>query len=1331
MVKAMTHNGAYDYVPSSSLAPYSGIVARAHDRRDVAAMSARIQKMERALDLTKYIQQVEKLLAQPIKIPGSTLVHHQTRGLPGNRRPSIFSAKGIYPTEEIRKHKLSKLFNFQHVKEREWLQEILLEESDSDDDGEMVFTVRDIRAAVKSMVESALVGHLLDPRSPLNIESLLDAITALLIDCKIPSLMRIKSIDSFITRYQQVIEQVSQHRLKGSDFRLLKVIGRGAFGEVQLVRHTQTNCVYAMKLLNKDDMIKRSDSAFFWEERDIMAHANSDWIVRLHYAFQDQRYLYMVMEYMPGGDLVNLMTTYDVPEKWTRFYAAELVEALAALHSMGYIHRDVKPDNMLISRSGHIKLADFGTCVKMNKNGVIKCSTAVGTPDYIAPEILQNQGKEAEFGTEVDWWAVGVFIYEMLIGETPFFAEALVSTYSNIMDHKNSLRFPDEPAISAHAKDLIRKFLSSADVRLGKSVDTIRAHPFFKNDEWTFETLRNATPPVIPELKGDDDTTHFEDIEAKPMTESFQLPKTFIGNQLPFIGFTYSNELSPILQIQEASSSSPSVTTVTKEQAPAVSNGVSDSEFEDLTRQLSTAQSALLESEKKLRAQLEETGRKEETIRKLESEVARCTENLRITENEMMQMQERLRQLSESANDRRMEQELRVQREVVRSLEEKLAKAREDETAAKVEVREVLNKLAEEKEASRRQVITIGDQKREIETLRMRISDQSTKEDELTRKLKKALEDRKENGIFQESLSLAKQSEMEMEKRLDQTMKQVEQLRRELYQEAKKKSDVQAELTNVAKKLAGIASNERYLIEENNKLKRELQDYEVRLEVLKQENCSLEYRLSNVQEEQNRDQQCISLYQSEIKMAHEHAEDREKLLRNSVIELEKVADQYKNLVENERLARQIAETNVNEFDKEKTMLKEEVKQLVARHEKEIQAKDMQIAILSERESELELSRSMTHLNEKAAEIEEAEAVIADLKRKLDLEKAHKRAVIVKLEEEMAKRVDKKGGKHITKADLLKKDREIIHHQQEIRRLGLQLDEVYSDKVRMMTDMTRELEEEQRDNDALRMEVKELKEELDEMKRRRDGTIDETRSVDSRDSIPHTIRNLPHSGWVSMKPEKRSAGSRKMKWVNYYAVLNAVAFQLFPDEKPHSSAVMSIDTRQLCHVRLVTAADVRVADAEQIRRIFHIMFDDRDSGSTSRNASTNDLSVTSASQKDESWKSHDFQELTFHMSTYCDICSKKLSDLVRPPPAYECKNCRLKIHKDHVNTPQLTVCKYTGVVREWLLMALTKEECNQWAASTNACHVPMKFGHLTYSVRSVLRPFLLYDHFTNN
>jgi len=255
-------------------------------------------------------------------------------------------------------------------------------------------------------------------------------------------------------------QTVASLRIKPTDFNVIKVIGRGAFGEVQLVRHKSTKKVFAMKLLSKYEMIKRSDSAFFWEERDIMAHANSHWLVQLHFAFQDEKFLYMVMDYMPGGDLVNLMSNYDVPEEWARFYTAEVVLALEAIHHMGFIHRDVKPDNMLLDASGHLKLADFGTCMKMDSDGLVRSETAVGTPDYISPEVLRSQGGEGEYGRECDWWSVGVVLYEMLCGETPFYAESLVGTYGKIMDHKNSLAFPDDCEVGKKAEDVIRKFLT-------------------------------------------------------------------------------------------------------------------------------------------------------------------------------------------------------------------------------------------------------------------------------------------------------------------------------------------------------------------------------------------------------------------------------------------------------------------------------------------------------------------------------------------------------------------------------------------------------------------------------------------------------------------------------------------------------------------------------------------------------------------------------------------------------------------------------------------------------------------------------------------------------
>uniref|UniRef100_A0A672PZH8 non-specific serine/threonine protein kinase n=1 Tax=Sinocyclocheilus grahami TaxID=75366 RepID=A0A672PZH8_SINGR len=367
--------------------------------------------------------------------------------------------------------------------------------------------------------------------------SVCDSMNAMVLDLDFPALRKNKNIETFLNRYGKVMGHMRELQMKPDDFDRVKVIGRGAFGEVQLVRHKASQKVYAMKVLSKFEMIKRSDSAFFWEERDIMAFADSPWVVQLCCAFQDDRSLYMVMEYMPGGDLVNLTSTYDVPEKWAKFYTAEVVLALDAIHSMGFIHRDIKPDNMLLDSYGHLKLADFGTCMKMDGTGMVHCDTAVGTPDYISPEVLKSQGGDGYYGRECDWWSVGVFIYEMLVGDTPFYADSLVGTYSKIMDHKNSLNFPDDVEISQEAKNIICAFLTDREVRLGRNgVEEIKRHPFFKNDQWTFSTIRETAAPVVPELSSDIDTSNFDEIEEdKGEVETFPTPKAFVGNQLPFL----------------------------------------------------------------------------------------------------------------------------------------------------------------------------------------------------------------------------------------------------------------------------------------------------------------------------------------------------------------------------------------------------------------------------------------------------------------------------------------------------------------------------------------------------------------------------------------------------------------------------------------------------------------------------------------------------------------------------------------------------------------------------------------------------------------------------
>ena len=296
------------------------------------------------------------------------------------------------------------------------------------------------------------------------------------------------------------------------DFDILKPIARGAYGKVFLCKKKSTGDLFAMKCIEKPDLKNRNGYAQVMAERDSMMQVVSAHVVRLFFTFQADNILYLVMEFMPGGDLFALLEQVgSLPEETAKFYAMEVASTLLKLHSQGIIHRDLKPDNLLIDEDGHIKLGDFGLSkMAFNKDDEF-CASAAGTPAYLAPEILT--GKKATYAA--DWWSLGVILYEMVEGVPPFSGD----TPEEIFKQAAAGEYHWTVDVSASYRDLVDKLLK-VDPEERLSGPEVLKHPCFAGVEWT--TMDANPAPFTPQRRSATDLSYFESSRYS-MVNSFSM----------------------------------------------------------------------------------------------------------------------------------------------------------------------------------------------------------------------------------------------------------------------------------------------------------------------------------------------------------------------------------------------------------------------------------------------------------------------------------------------------------------------------------------------------------------------------------------------------------------------------------------------------------------------------------------------------------------------------------------------------------------------------------------------------------------------------------------
>ncbi|KAA1073077.1 AGC protein kinase Gad8 [Puccinia graminis f. sp. tritici] len=320
-------------------------------------------------------------------------------------------------------------------------------------------------------------------------------------------------------------------------FELLKVIGKGSFGKVMQVRKKDTGRIYALKTIRKAHIVSRSEVTHTLAERTVLAQITNPFIVPLKFCFQNPDKLYLVLSFINGGELFHhLQREGRFSEERSRLYTAELLSALECLHSMDVIYRDLKPENILLDYTGHIALCDFGLC-KLNMGEAERTNTFCGTPEYLAPEVIKGEG----YGKTIDWWTLGILLYEMLSGLPPYYDEDHHTMYRKIL--KDPLTFPAE--IKPDARALLTGLLDrDPNTRLGaRGAEDIKRHAFFaKSIDWDRLNSKGYRPPFKPSVESAADASNFDSEFTSEMPMDSVVEDSHLSEivQQQFEGFTFN-----------------------------------------------------------------------------------------------------------------------------------------------------------------------------------------------------------------------------------------------------------------------------------------------------------------------------------------------------------------------------------------------------------------------------------------------------------------------------------------------------------------------------------------------------------------------------------------------------------------------------------------------------------------------------------------------------------------------------------------------------------------------------------------------------------------------